>query len=163
MNRKLKIKILIILLIILIILLFFMGISIAKEKINIEQRIKALVAKPILNLEQGKLIEIDNKTPKNKYEFCIKNFEAEEINEVPIQYTIEIISPENKEIKFKLLQGEKEIKLINNKTEYIYLEKNNKVEHHYQLEINYNQENIENKNDIIGNIQIKIHSEQIRR
>lgn len=156
--KKKKIKLLFMLLIIIGII--FMGFSMAKSQINIKGNGKTIIARPILILEEGEALNINNNSLENNYYFTIKNYENNEINEVPLQYQIEIIFPEEIDIPIRLFKGEEEIILENRKSKFISLDNNKKVEHEYILKM----EDIQNcSQDIIGKLQIKIHTEQIRR
>ena len=79
-----------------------------------------------------------------------------------MQYNIEIISQVEEAISFKLYKNEQEILLENNKTNNIKLQKENIQEDSYRLEIIYNKAQNKSEKDIIQNVQIKVHSEQLK-
>ena len=121
------------------------------------------IAKPILIVENNPAIDITNKNNKGYYDFKIKNYnELGEINEIELRYNIEILNEENKAIKFKLYKGEEEILLEKNKTKDMIIKKNEKQEENYKLEITYDKNLVSSLEDIIQNVQIKVHSEQLK-
>ena len=52
------------------------------------------------------------------------------------------------------------MKFENNKTDYIKISKDSKKENEYKLEITYNKDKSVSVNDIIQQIQVKVHTEQ---
>ena len=84
------------------------------------------------------------------------------INEIELRYNIEILNEENKAIKFKLYKGEEELLLEKNKTKDMIIKKNEKQEENYKLEITYDKNLVSSLEDIIQNVQIKVHSEQLK-
>ena len=98
--------------------------------------------------------------PKASYTFEVRNFKEEELNEVEMEYYIEIVSHTDEAINFKLFRGEEQISLNNNKTEKIKLTKEEKQTHSYCLEITYDKTKGEIGKDINENVEVKIHSIQ---
>ena len=72
------------------------------------------------------------------------------------------MNEENKAIKFKLYKGEEELLLEKNKTKDMIIKKNEKQEENYKLEITYDKNLVSSLEDIIQNVQIKVHSEQLK-
>ncbi len=159
-NRKKQIYIIFIILIILIFFLsgFSMGKSFAKKDVTG----KTEIAKPILQVENGSALEINNTTEKGIYEFKVKNYnEQGEITEVDLKYYIEILNYLNNEaIEIKLYRNEEEVEIKENKTEEIILTKDEIKEDNYKLEVKYNKDKNVNMEDIVEQLQIKVHSEQ---
>ena len=90
----------------------------------------------------------------------MKNYNSdEEITQIDLLYTIEILTKTDESISFKLYKNNEEIQLQNNKTQEMLLTRNEKKEDNYKLEILYNKENT-NQEDIFKDIQIKVHSEK---
>ena len=90
----------------------------------------------------------------------MKNYNSdEEITQIDLLYTIEILTKTDESISFKLYKNNEEIQLQNNQTQEMLLTRNEKKEDNYKLEILYNKENT-NQKDIFQDIQIKVHSEQ---
>lgn len=118
------------------------------------------IAKPVLEVENNPEITITASNEKNTYDFKVKNYNSnEEITQIDLLYTIEILTKTDERISFRLYKNDKEIPLENNKTKEMLLTKNEKKEDNYKLEILYNrEENIQK--DIFQDIQIKVHSEQ---
>ena len=118
------------------------------------------IAKPVLEVENNPEITITASNEKNTYDFKVKNYNSnEEITQIDLLYTIEILTKTDERISFRLYKNDKEIPLENNKTKEMLLTKNEKKEDNYKLEILYNrEENIQK--DIFQDIQIKVHSAQ---
>lgn len=148
---------------IMILCLFFSGYSMGKEYSNINIETSAKIAEPILVVENNPVLEVNGKKQKEYYQFKVKNYkENGEITQVDLQYNIEIITKAEKAISFKLYKDNQEIRLENNKTDNIKLEKEKLQEDSYQLEIIYNEAENLSANDIIQDVQIKVHSEQLK-
>lgn len=151
------------LLFIIIIIFLFSKNSLGKQMSNTKINTNSEIAKPILIVENNPAIDITNKNNKGYYDFKIKNYnELEEINEVELRYNIEILNEENKAINFKLYKGEEELLLEKNKTKDMIIKKNEKQEENYKLEIIYDKNLVNSLEDIIQNVQIKVHSEQLK-
>ena len=151
------------LLFIILIIFLFSKNSLGKQMSNTKINTNSEIAKPILIVENNPAIDITNKNNKGYYDFKIKNYnELGEINEIELRYNIEILNEENKAIKFKLYKGEEEVLLEKNKTKDMVIKKNEKQEENYKLEITYDKNLINSLEDIIQNVQIKVHSEQLK-
>ncbi len=151
------------LLFIILIIFLFSKNSLGKQMSNTKINTNSEIAKPILIVENNPAIDITNKNNKGYYDFKIKNYnELGEINEIELRYNIEILNEENKAIKFKLYKGEEELLLEKNKTKDMVIKKNEKQEENYKLEITYDKNLINSLEDIIQNVQIKVHSEQLK-
>lgn len=159
-NKK---YILLFLLFIILIIFLFSKNSLGKQMSNTKINTNSEIAKPILIVENNPAIDITNKNNKGYYDFKIKNYnELGEINEIELRYNIEILNEENKAIKFKLYKGEEELLLEKNKTKDMVIKKNEKQEENYKLEITYDKNLVSSLEDIIQNVQIKVHSEQLK-
>lgn len=159
-NKK---YILLFLLFIILIIFLFSKNSLGKQMSNTKINTNSEIAKPILIVENNPAIDITNKKNKGYYDFKIKNYnELGEINEIELRYNIEILNEENKAIKFKLYKGEEELLLEKNKTKDMIIKKNEKQEENYKLEIIYDKNLVSSLEDIIQNVQIKVHSEQLK-
>jgi len=155
-------EILIIASVIIIITLFFSGYSLGKEYSSTFIETHAKIAEPILIVENSPTIEVDGRQEKEYYKFKIKNYkETGEITQVDLTYNIEILTKEQESISFKLYKENEEIKLENNKTDNINLSKEKIQEDNYELEILYDKSENKSIEDIIQDVQIKVHSEQI--
>ena len=147
-------KRILIIIIIFFIILIINNKNIAKyiEKINIISKTK--IAEPIINLEQDEKIVIKKIDIEKEieYKFKIKNYNDNEISNMEFLYYIELqtnIPEELVECKLVDLEEDKEIKLINNKTnEFKIL--NEKYEKEYKLITKLKDEKLN------GNINIKI-------
>lgn len=158
-NKKRKIIVFILL---LFVILFgtLVGVSLAKYETQMQIQAFANIAKPILEVETQKSLLITALASKAAYVFEVRNYKEEELNQVEMEYYIEIIAPEKEVIQFCLYQGEKQIPLIQNKTEKISLPKEEKQVHSYRLEITYDKTKEMTNEKIEGNVEIKIHSIQ---
>lgn len=155
--------ILLFLLFIILIIFLFSKNSLGKQMSNTKINTNSEIVKPILIVENNPAIDITNKNNKGYYDFKIKNYnELDEINEIELRYNIEILNEENKAINFKLYKGEEELLLEKNKTKDMIIKKNEKQEENYKLEIIYDKNLVNSLEDIIQNVQIKVHSEQLK-
>lgn len=160
-NKKREITL--ILVNIMVLSLFFSGYSMGKEYSHVAIETNAMVAEPILVVENGSRVEINDEKTKDYYNFKVKNHrENGEITQIDLLYYIEIVSKVEKAISFKLYKDNQEIALKNNKTANMKLEKEKWQEDDYQLEISYDKTQNNSVYDIIQDIQIKVHSEQMK-
>lgn len=148
---------------IMVLLLFFSGYSMGKEYASTNLETNAKIAEPILVVENSPMIEIDGTKQREYQDFKVKNYrENGEITQIELQYYIEILSQTEETIAFKLYKDNQEIPLENNKTTIMKLEKENIQEDCYQLEIVYDKTKSKDTKDIIQDVQIKVHSEQLK-
>jgi len=148
---------------IMVLILFFSGYSMGKEYSSMNIEASAKIAEPILVVENSPTLEIDGKEQRKNYDFKVKNYkENGEITQVDLTYYIEILSQIQESISFKLYKNNQEILLENNKTANMNLKKENKQEDVYRLEIIYDKTKDTSMDDIFQDIQIKVHSEQIK-
>jgi len=160
-TRKEKNKIWLILSILIIILLgILVGISFSKYQEKIIGKGFATIAKPVLEVRREQSLMVTALKPKAVYTFEVRNYAEEELNEIEMEYYIEILSATDESIEFKLYQGEKQISLVSNKTEKIKLAKEEKEIHSYRLEVIYDKTKNTTQEDIDTNVEIKIHSIQ---
>ena len=162
---KNKRKVIIIIFVALIILIFFFsGFSIGKEFTKKDIKGNTKVAKPLLEVENGSSLEINNFNKEGVYEFKIKNYNKQgEKTEVDLEYYIEVLNDfENNGIEINLFRNEQKIDINNNKTEKFILSKDEIKEDNYKLEVLYNEDKNINMEDIISQLQIKVHSEQMQ-
>lgn len=145
----------------IVILLLLSGYSMAKvidEKII---KVNAEIAQPMLIIENNPSVDITAKNSYGEYVFKIKNYnEKNQITQADLKYYVEIISNNDNSINLELYQENNKINLTNNKTDYIHIAKGQKIEREYKIKIKYDKNNIENANDIIEKIQIRVHTEQ---
>lgn len=162
-NWKTNKKIMLSLMLLIIIMVFFSGISFGKAIHNTLLKNHVEIAKPILEVEKNSEIMITETNRKGEYEFKVKNYnDIEEISQVDLKYYIEILEENlDKSIQFELYRENEKIELQNNKTTEIKLNKDTKEEHTYTLKIEYNSDK-NTVGDILKDIQIKVHSEQVK-
>lgn len=148
---------------IMVLVLFFSGYSMGKEHSSINIATNAKIAEPILIVENNPIIEVDGKKQREYYNFKVKNYkENGEITQIDLQYNIEIISQREEAISFKLYKDNQEVLLENNKTVNMQLGREKVQEDCYQLEIIYDKNKSNFTYDIIQDVQIKVHSEQLK-
>lgn len=160
-NKKRELTL--ILITIMVLGLFCSGCSMGKEYSSTNIETNSKIAEPILLVENSPIIEVNGKKEREYYNFKIKNYrENGEVTQIDLQYNIEIVSQREEAISFKLYKDNQEIPLENNKTANIKLKKEITQEENYQLEIIYDKNKNHSSNDIIQDVQIKVHSEQLK-
>ena len=156
-----KKKITILILLMLTILLgILVGISFSKYQSKLIGQAFASVAKPVLEVRREQSLALTALAPKASYVFEVRNYKEDELNQVEMEYYIEIISNTDEAINFALYKGDEKIPLNSNKTEKIKLRKEEKQTHSYRLEITYDSTKGEIGKDISENVEVKIHSIQ---
>lgn len=147
----------------MVLVLFFSGYSMGKEHSSVNIDTNARIAEPIVVVENSDPLEINGKNQEEYYNFKVKNYrETGEITQIAMQYWIEIITQTEEAISFKLYKNGEEIPLENNKTENIRLDKGKTQEDCYQLKITYDKTKHKEAKDIKQEVQLKVHSEQLK-
>lgn len=160
-NKQKENKIILIIILLLVIILgILVGLSLAKYQNKINTKAFANIAKPILEVRREESMLLTALAPKASYVFEVRNYKENELNQVEMEYYIEIISKADDAIKFELYKGDTQIPLKQNKTEKIKLIKEEKQTHSYRLEITYDKTKGILGEDIKDNVEIKIHSIQ---
>lgn len=163
MMKNKKREITIIAIIGMVLILFFTGYSFGKGFSDTTVNTSAEIAEPILIVDNNPSINITTINNKGYYDFKIKNYdETGKINQVNLKYNIEVISNIDPTINFKLLKDDQEIEMVNLRTNDIMLAKGNMQDNNYKLEITYDKSKSNSIEDIIQNVQIKVHSEQVK-
>lgn len=145
----------------IIVIIMLCGYSMAKciDEYIIKGRMK--IAEPILEIENNPIINITESQKYGEYIFKIRNYNnKEKITETDLKYYIEISPKLDSSIDLELYQNEDEIKLTDNKTEYIKISKDQKEEREYKIKITYDKNNTVEVGDILEQIQVKVHTEQ---
>lgn len=145
----------------IIVIIMLCGYSMAKciDEYIIKGRMK--IAEPILEIENNPIINITESQKYGEYIFKIRNYNnKEKITETDLKYYIEISPKLDNSINLELYQNEDEIKLTDNKTEYIKISKDQKEEREYKIKITYDKNNTAEVGDILEQIQVKVHTEQ---
>lgn len=151
-----------IILLLLMFLAIFGGYSLARYIDETQINVITKVAKPVLVLEGEENIGLTAINNNGIYEFSIKNYNnQEQITDVRLKYTIEIISNTDSSIIYELYKNGEKLDLQNNKTSYLILSNKEKQVDNYKLVITYNKNLSDTIGDILQDIQIKVHSEQI--
>jgi len=152
-----------ILIFIIVILVLFCGYSMAKAVDQIIINGKGEIAEPILVVENNPSIDITALNNYGTYTFKVKNYNQQnKVTETDLKYYIEILSNVDDSVNIELYHGKNRIELVNNKTDYIQISKENKVENEYKIIIKYDKEKSKNIYDIMEKIQVKVHTEQVK-
>ena len=155
-NRKVTIATVIF----MVLILFLAGYSIGKSITEVIIESKAEVAEPILEVKSDPKIDVTAIDNIGEYNFIVSNYKENNISEVNLRYFLEIKADVDDSIKFQLYKNNEEIKLEENCSEYMLLEKQKKQEDKYLLKIVYEKQNKPNLQDILEKVQIKVHSQQ---
>ena len=160
--KKRKKEVTIIFIIAIILIFFFSGFSMGKGFSRKDVNGQTEIAKPILQVENGTNLEINNSNNKGIYTFKVKNYnEYGEKTDVDLEYYIEILDDlRSKGIEIKLFKDDQEIQINENKTEKFIMTKDKIKEDNYKLEITYDKNKNIKMEDIVKQLQIKVHSEQ---
>ena len=150
----------VIILLLILILISLIGITIARYQANINGKAFAQIANPVFEVRKEESLLLTALAPKASYVFEVRNYDQQDINEVDMEYYIEILSNTDKSITFELYNGENKIPIENNKTQKISLNKENKESHKYRLDIIYDKDEVKTEEDIKEKVEIKIHSIQ---
>ena len=127
----------ILILLLILILLSILGITLSIYKSRVNGKVFAQIANPVFEVRKEESLLLTAVAPKASYTFEVRNYDDKNINEVDMEYYIEIVSNTDQSINFELFNGESKIPLINNKTNKIAINKENKEEHKYRLDITY--------------------------
>ena len=163
MYRSKKREILIIGILLIIGITFFSGVSIGKAIYNTNIKNNTQIAKPILEVDKGSEIIITEDNRKGEYTFIVKNYnDVDQISQVDLTYYIEILENDLvPSIQYELYKDNQKIELKENRTEEMKFHRDLKEKQKYTLKVTYD----ESKNtieDIMQDIQIKVHSEQVK-
>ena len=149
---KRRAKLIIILL--FIIMMVLIGYSVSKYKLLITENGTGIIAEPIIVFEKDDKIntEFNKKLGILEYNFKIKNYNEEKVNEVDFLYNIEIL--ENNldfPVEYKLinLTTNEEIEIIDNKTKEFFIGKAEKEEDIYKLEVKWLDKNLDVYSDTL--------------
>lgn len=160
-NKKREITLVIISLIVII--LFLSGYSMGKGVSNTSINGITEIAEPIMVVDNNPAVNLTTTSDTGYYEFTVKNYdETGKITQVDLLYNIEILSQLDESIIVKLYKENEEIVLENNKTQNMLLTKEFKTEDKYKMEITYDKTKSISVEDIVKDIQIKVHSEQAK-
>jgi len=146
-----------------IVLTIFSGYSMAKYVHETIINGNAQIAEPILVVENNPSMDITALNNYGEYVFKIKNYNKQnKLTEEDLKYYIEILSNVDDSINIELYEGENRVQLNNNKTEYIKISKDKKEEKQYKILITYDKNKTNFMSDIMGKIQVKVHTEQVK-
>lgn len=161
-QRNKKRELVIICMIVVIGITFFSGASVGKAVYNSNIKNSTKIAKPILEVEKGSEIIITKDNKKGEYTFTVKNYNQEEISQVDLTYYVEILENDiDNSIQYQLYKDDEILELKENRTETMVFHKDVKEKQIYVLKVTYD----DSKNaieDIMQDIQIKVHSEQMK-
>lgn len=157
-NRKRKIAILVIILLVIIISTF--TVSLAKYMTRKKASNSIEIVNPIFSVEGNEITKISAIRNIGYYEFSIKNYDGENISKLGFLYTIEVISETDESIQFELYREDEQIELNDLKTNELYIAGNEKIEQKYKLKVTYDKSKGKKGQDILQEVQVKVHSEQ---
>ena len=161
-EKQMKLKIFKTILLLTFILILF-GVSVALGKYISEQTIdvNSTIAKPILEIERGECISVDDNNTNAEYKFCVKNYnDADKITDTDVNYTIEIIASGDDAISYSLYKDNQKMQMDKNKTSKVLIKQGRKQKHNYILKINYDKTKSKELTDLTQDIGIRISSEQ---
>lgn len=144
----------------MVIVLFFSGFSMGKEIANKNLKTNTNIATPILKVENSDTLNIGNNTESGTYEFTVKNYDEQgNINQVDLEYYVEILTDINPNISFKIYKDGDELEMEENKTEKFSVKKDDKQTDTYRvlMTISNNKEEFEQS---LQEMILKIHAEQ---
>lgn len=160
--KKISKKILtLIILLMIIAMILLLQISTAKYRMTNNFSKSMEIATPIFTVEGEDTSKINAINNIGYYEFTIKNFNETKVSETGFLYTIEIISDTDESVKFELFNEEEQIQLENLKTQKLAISGNEKIEQKYKLKVTYDNTLGTKGKDILEEVQVKVHSEQI--
>lgn len=157
-NKKILIMVLIV--VISSAILIPTSLSKFKEKEEIKEKIE--IAEPIFIVEGNEKTKISAINNIGYYEFSIKNFKDTKVSETGFKYIIEIVSKTAESIEFELYKEDELLKLDELKTEELSIAGNEKIEQKYKLKVTYDKTKGNQGKDILEEVQVKIHSEQMK-
>ena len=147
----------------IIIFVLIAGFSFAKFVNQTIIKASGQIANPILEIENGTIVDINNQNQSVTCNFKIKNYNTKnEITNTDLKYYIEILPKVKNSISIELLQNGKLISLNNGKTDYIKMQKNIKQTDEYKVNIKYDSSNTSYQ-DISQKLKIKVHAEQVKK
>lgn len=158
-----KRKILIIILVLLIAMISTLTVTLAKYRTKEKASNSIEIVNPIFSVEGKETTKISAIQNIGYYEFSIKNYNEENISKLGFLYTIEVISETDESIQFELYREDEQIELNDLKTNQLYIAGNEKVEQKYKLKVTYDKTKGKKGQDILQEVQLKIHSEQEQR
>lgn len=145
-------------LVILLLLMFLFGRTLSKYSRSVNSNSVAEVAKPVFVVDGEQNIKIDG-IEDIEYTFSVKNYNFQDISDVDMDYTIEIVNSSKANLKFELLRNGTAISLNNNKTNSLNIKGIQRHTDEYKLIVKY-ENNPAILEDITGNVQIKVEAVQ---
>ena len=121
------------------------------------------VAKPIIEIEEGENVKIDNKNKEGEFKFIVKNYNSQgNITGVKMKYKIEILANDDSAISYALFEGNKQIPMNGKITNEIKIGNQRKETHIYNLKITYEESKNTKATDLKQEIGYKIYAEETR-
>lgn len=147
----------------MVMVLFFSGYSIGKIFSNTQIKASGTIAEPVFIVENSSEINLTETQNEGNYIFSVKNYnETGNTAQVNMKYNIEILAPKEETISIKILKNNNEIQMENNKSEYFLLTKQEQQKDEYEIKIKYDKTKSTSIENILQDIQIKVHSEQVK-
>ncbi len=145
-------------LLILLLLMFMFGRTLSKYNRSVSSNSTADIAKPVFVVDGEQNIKIDG-IQDTEYDFSIKNYNFQEISDVDMDYTIEIVNSSKANLSFELIRNGTKVSLDNNKTDTFNLKGIQRHTDDYKLIVKY-ENDATILEDITGNVQIKVEAVQ---
>ena len=141
-------------------LIFSTSVVFAKYVVQENSKVQTGIAKPIVELIEGECVNIDSTKTEANYNFTVRNYNEQGIiTSAKMNYEIQITAPQSEAITYTLYKNNEMVPINGNSQ---LLGNKAKEEHMYTLNIKYEKEKNVNLEDIVQEIQIKVHSEQER-
>ena len=134
------------------------GYTYAKYKSEVNAVGMAKIAKPVMIIDKAEELKLDALNTDGTYVFTVKNYNDTEINEIEMQYYIEILGYDLENIELELTRNGENVDILDGKTEEFELLHTTKMDDEFILKIKYIDSS--KKKDVNGNIQVAIHSKQ---
>lgn len=154
------VMIVVFILLLLLCWLFLAGKSYSKYKEEVRANCTNEIAKAIFVVDGAKNIQI-NGIEDTVYDFHVKNYDETGVNEVGLDYFIEMVNLSEADLEFELTKNGELVNLSENKTDFFHLASAENQVDDYQLKIKYH-DNPAQIADIKGNVQIKAQAVQTK-
>ncbi len=146
-------------------MLFLTGYSIGKSIMQINIKSQAQIAKPILEVVSNSNLEITDTIEEGECSFTVRNYNVKgEITETDLQYIVTVKDTISEKLKktviYELYKNGQKIELQNQATKMMRLTNKIKQEDKYSLKVKYDKQASTEMTDILGKIQVQVHSEQ---
>ena len=149
----------------IVIMLFLTGYSIGKSIMQINIKSQAQIARPILEVISNSNLEITDAIEEGECSFIVRNYNARgEVTETDLEYIVTVKDTISEKLKktviYELYKNGQKIELQNQMTKIMKLTDMRKQEDEYKLKVKYDRQASTEMTNILGKIQVQVHSEQ---